>query len=254
MKTFFSCGMGVQSAAMVAMIVNRDLPRPDGIFWCDNGGEFPWTYHYAQYLTSYAKKHGIEITKLYSGDIFLKEADFEPPFVSLPAYRIKGGKKQALRRACTSRYKIEPIILAIRQALGVAPGKWCKAKVIQWMGISYDERHRRTLSRTPWIMNEYPLVKKRMTRQDCIDYLIAHHIPIPDRSACVMCPYHSNETWRTIRDKHPESWRLVCWFDRAIRNRGPKGKPPIFLHRSCVPLERAKIDTKPISRGHHGHR
>jgi len=249
---FFSCGMGVQSAAIVALICNRRLPRPDGIFFCDCHGDGDETDAYAQYLTRYAARRGVKITTLKTGNIWTDGTNPGDNFLFLPAHRLKNGVKQMLRRSCTSHYKVEPILQEIRRRLGVAKGKWCRRRVTQWMGISWDEKHRRSQPKTKWIRNEYPLVKMRWSREDCISYLRKKLIRVPPRSSCVMCPYHTNITWKAIRDTKPKLWEKLCDFDEKIRHLGPGRTYPIFLHRSCVPLRQANIErgwTKKVNRG-----
>jgi 3'-phosphoadenosine 5'-phosphosulfate sulfotransferase (PAPS reductase)/FAD synthetase len=240
--TFVSCGMGVQSAAIIALICRRRLRRPDGIFFCDCGGEFRWTYKYADYITRKARGYGVEITTLKTGNILKDGLDGTDDFLYLPAHRLKDGKKQLLRRSCTSHYKVEPIIQEIRRRLGLEKGAWWKRLAIQWMGISWEERHRRKQPKTKWIRNEYPLCKLRMTRQDCKNYLADNGFEIPGRSMCTICPYHSNNTWKAMRDHGAADWKTAVSFDKAIRHRGPGRTHPIFLHRSCVPLDEANIE------------
>src|SRR6266545_3379681 len=80
-----------------------------------------------------------------------------------------------------------------------------------------------------------------MTRKDCKRWLEAHGYPIPQKSACLACPFHSDAEWREIKEDQ-EAWANVIEFDRAIRDcGGMRGK--VFLHRSCAPLEEVDFST-----------
>ena len=65
------------------------------------------------------------------------------------------------------------------------------------IGISRDEMVRCKESRLPYIKNNYPLVfDKKFNRGDCMEWLKNHNHPLPKKSACTFCPYHSNEEWK----------------------------------------------------------
>ena len=83
--------------------------------------------------------------------------------------------------------------------------------------------------------------RKRLSRQDCLRWLARHDYPIPPKSACIGCPFHSDAYWRRMRDNDPDAWGDAVLVDRAIRTgfRGIRGE--VFLHRSAVPLDQADI-------------
>ncbi|WP_091456503.1 hypothetical protein [Actinokineospora iranica] len=56
--------------------------------------------------------------------------------------------------------------------------------------------------------------------------------------------------WKWLRDNDPDGWADAVAFDKAIRHGHPhataQGQPlrgQYFLHRSCVPLDQADLDT-----------
>ena len=66
--------------------------------------------------------------------------------------------------------------------------------------------------------------------------------PIPVKSSCVFCPYHSNRTWREIKENYPEEWKKVIKVDKAIRDSSKRGdQDQLFLHRSLKPIEEAYL-------------
>jgi hypothetical protein len=72
---------------------------------------------------------------------------------------------------------------------------------------------------------------------------VRHDYPLPPKSACIGCPYHSDAAWRTLRDQDPEAWDDAVSLDATIRTglRGIRGE--VYLHRSAVPLGEADLTT-----------
>ena len=66
-----------------------------------------------------------------------------------------------------------------------------------------------------WQVNRWPLIELGMTRQDCLRWLERHDYPIPPKSACIGCPFHSNAYWRHMRDHDPEGWTDAVSVDAA---------------------------------------
>lgn len=162
------------------------------------------------------------------------------------------------RRQCTKEYKIEPIARKQRELLGYAKGvRIPKGSVDVLIGISTDEAVRMKPPRYVWQTNIYSLVDKRMSRWDCYNWLERHDYPAvrpheatlerptwPPKSACLGCPYMSNEARRVLRDGSPEEWTQTVEDDKSIRDGGPlRGmRGTQYMHRDCVPLDEADID------------
>lgn len=153
----------------------------------------------------------------------------------LPTERIGVGM---IRRQCTGDYKIVPIRRKVRELAGLTRRRSPKYPVVeQWIGISLDEAIRMKPSFESWQINRWPLIEQRMTRRDCLRWLERHDYPIPPRSACIGCPFHSDAHWRDMRDNDPDAWADAVDLDHAIRTgfRGLRGE--VYLHRSAVPLD-----------------
>lgn len=150
-----------------------------------------------------------------------------------------------IKRQCTKEYKIAFIEKYIkRELLGIKPR--CRAPVElavnHWFGISFDEWTRARTFRERWQQSFYPLIDMRITRTGCADWLTANGFNVPARSACIGCPFHSDDEWRAMRDERPEEWQDACEFDDAIRKCGGR-RGDCFLHRSCVPLRHVDLRT-----------
>ena len=106
------------------------------------------------------------------------------------------------------------------------------------IGISREEYQRAKPSRTPWIESTFPLVDIGMTRGDCLQEIERRGWPTPNQSACIMCPYHSDDYWMRLKTEHPDEFARAVAFDRAVRDEALGGnKRPVYVHKLLKPLE-----------------
>jgi hypothetical protein len=246
-----SLGAGVQSSTLALMIEQGELPPIDAAIFADVKGEPKKVYEWLEYLKTKITSYPIHVVTWRDLKQDILDASkgeykaFTAPFFTK---NLETGKKGMLRRQCTADYKIKPVVQKIRELLGLAKGEKRKAgtQVDLLMGISQDEISRMKRNPIKYINNVYPLVDKKMTRKDCIEWMEDNFYPRPPRSACTFCPYHSNEEWIRIKNDSPEEWKEVVAMDRAIRsqerfkekNKGSASlKDEIFLHRSCKPID-----------------
>ena len=100
-----------------------------------------------------------------------------------------------------------------------------------------------------YITNVYPLVDLRMTRQDCLNWMESHGYRLPPKSACVFCPYISNDRLREMRDTAPADWQTLVKFDHEMRVRqravinGAKITGTLYVHRDCKPIDEVDLRT-----------
>ena len=235
-----SLGLGVQSTAMYMMSSLGYIERADHAVFADPGAELPMTYEILEVLRDWAKyNNGIPIhvnaeKNLYK-DLLNQTNSTGQRFASIPAFSENGGM---IRRQCTKEYKIDPVIKEIRKLYGLKPRKRMPMTQV-WLGISMDEIERMKVSQLPRIEYYYPLIEERMSRSECISFFKDRNFPVPPKSSCVFCPYHSNKNWKELKEKLPDQFDKAVKIDNAIRDSSKKGvKEPIYLHRSCTPLER----------------
>ena len=109
--------------------------------------------------------------------------------------------------------------------------------VHQLMGISTDEIQRAKDNFLPYVHNKFPLLDLGMSRQDCLDWMTDKGYELPERSACIGCPYHDNIEWLYLKENHPEEFMDAVEFEEQAQARF-KGtyRGTIFLHPSCKPL------------------
>lgn len=230
-----SYGAGVQSTALLVMSNRGDhgVPRADVAIFADTQDEPKWVYDQLKWAQEWSE---IPVEVVTAGK--LSEGwGGEKRFASIPAFAESGG---LLRRQCTREFKITPITKRLRTLRDNGP------KVTLMIGISLDEAHRMKPNRETWITNIWPLVDARLNRQECKNYLAARGLPVPKKSSCVYCPYHSNSHWLDMKRNHPAEWSRAVDSDKRIRNLGMKVKETMYLHRTLKPLENVDLQENQI--------
>lgn len=253
MLTILSLGAGVQSSTLALMAAAGEItPMPDIAIFADTGWESAVVYKWLAFLESVLP---FPVTRVGGGDLRDQQvrarvrglAGDGERFAALPYFtKNEDGSIGMIRRQCTKEYKITPIDHFIRHELLSLKHRQRAPKeqvIEQWYGISLDEITRCKSEFTePWRRNRYPLIEKRMTRGHCLEWLTANGFPPAPRSACLGCPFHSDEEWQRIKDGPAAEWADVVEFDRAIRGAGGV-RGETFLHRSCVPIDEVKFQT-----------
>ena len=243
-----SLGAGVQSTTLLLMMLADQIERPDHVIFADTGWEPKAVYRHLETLKTRIAAAGIPFHQVSVGDIRADALNPTKRFASMPLFMIQAnGKKGMVRRQCTNEYKIQPLVKKQREIVGLKKGARSKAHLATTIiGISYDESQRMRDAPFSWLRNEYPLVDLRMTRQDCIDWCIEHGFDKPPRSACIGCPFKSNDEWRLLRDTMPDEWADAVEFDYAMRASliaGKRFSGTAYLHRSAVPLDQVDLRT-----------
>jgi hypothetical protein len=150
-------------------------------------------------------------------------------------------QKGQVKRQCTAEYKIMPVQRQIRLLLKEAN----QLQACQWFGISSDEMRRMRMSKVRYIEHYYPLIfglERPYHRHDCLKWLADIGYPKVPRSACLGCPFHSDDEWRAIKTR-PKEWADVVEFDENIRKVGGR-RGDTFLHSSCKPLSMVDLLSK----------
>lgn len=255
--TYMSLGGGVQSTTMAEMIVEGVLPKPNLVIFADTGDEPSYVYENISYLDKRLNSVGVELARVRRGNLVEDLASPQSAHAVIPVYSIHEGKRGRLKRKCTGNYKIMPIESEVKRRLFDLDLVWKDSigrfspyegtSVDAWLGISFDEIRRMKKNKTEWITNTYPLIQKRMTRSDCIKWLLKRGLPVPRKSSCRICPFHSDENWAMIKEHSPEDWAYAVDFDRSLRDERKErfsfsDDGGIFLHRDLIPLEEVDLD------------
>ena len=245
--TYLSLGAGVQSSALLVLsCIDDRVPKPNVAIFADTGDEPEYVYDYLDILTDFGSQHGVEVVKATRG--VLSEQTRHSKLhgtrsASIPLFtKNADGSEGMLRRQCTTDYKIAPIQKKVRELLGYKPRQRIKENVRAMLGISMDEMTRMKESNLAWIMNSFPLIDLGLRREHCIEIMKEAGLPEPLKSACVYCPYHSDNHWQWLKDEHPLEFEKAVDFDNLIRDLSAKNvQQTAFLHRGRVPLSEVEF-------------
>lgn len=227
--TVLSLGAGVQSTTLLFMAERGEIERPIEAIFADTQWEPKKVYEHVAWLQ---KNTTIPIHIVTRGNL-REDALSGNPEAWIPLYTTsKSGKPTILRRQCTRNYKLRPIRRRIKELKNLYDVRTVK----QFIGISTDERLRVKPSGVQYVINSYPLLDLGMSRADCIEWLTKNNYPIPPKSACIGCPFHSNDYWQTLKDRK-EEWEDAVEFDEQIRARNLQFDNGVFLHSWQVPLK-----------------
>lgn len=247
-----SLGAGVQSSTLALMAAKGEIdPIPDCAIFSDTGAEpkpvyewlnkletmMPFPLHRVMWKDGLLEniKESVKGGRFAGAPFFTENEDFN-----------RADDAGQLRRQCTREFKIYPITQKLRELIGLEKGERAgkEIRVIQYIGISLDEVTRMKPSRDKWIEHRWPLIDKRMTRWDCMRWLEKNGYPVPPKSSCTFCPYHSNAEWRWLKKADPEGWNQAVEVDKIIRG-GVRGtKRALYLHRDMVPLQEVDLSTE----------
>jgi len=246
--TVISLGVGVQSSTMLLMAAKGELPNVDCAIFADTGYEPKSVYNYLSLLKKIVKFPIYQVSKGNIKDDIINSIKNNTKFPTAPFFTQNAitGKKGMLRRQCTFDYKISVIRKKLRELCNVGYRKrFPKDKYIeQWIGISTDEIQRMKPARDPYILNRHPLIEMNMSRQDCINWMKKNQFPLPEKSACIMCPYHNDAYWHFMKTERPSEFADAVQFDKNIRTGAKNIKDNLFLHRSCKNLDEIEFNKK----------
>lgn len=236
-----SLGAGVQSTTMALMAAKGDLePMPDCAIFADTQWEPAAVYLHLEWLIGQVPFPVHKVSKgNLRADIMSRSKTAAGRVAAVPWHMRKPDGEAAMgRRQCTSEYKLNPIRRKVRELLG---GKTPKGGASMWIGISTDEAMRMKPSRVGYMLNRWPLIEKRMNRNDCLRWLERNGFPAAPKSSCIGCPFHSDHQWRELK-KNPTEWNDAVEVDAAIRNQ-PKFRGQQYVHRSLRPLGEVDLST-----------
>lgn len=217
-----SLGAGVQSSTMALMFKYGDLkPMPKAAIFADTESEPGAVYRWLDWLEGQlpfpvyrvvsTRKLGLEEAQ---GQRRVSKDGKKYVYASIPLW-VNGAP---MRRHCTGDYKILPIHQQVKRICGYPKGARIEKGLVLanlLLGISTDEYQRMKPCRDPRFVNRWPLIEAGMSRGECFQWMASHGYPIPPRSACTFCPYHSNEEWRRVKSV-PEEWEGVLALEKRL--------------------------------------
>jgi hypothetical protein len=238
-----SLGWGVQSFTIAAMSALGEIEPFDYAIHSDTTFESEATYNFRAKWEPWLTERGVNIITVT--DPKATQAIFNEPDkgnVFVPAYFLNDdvtpSRRGQLNRSCTDRWKIRPLRKKVTQLLKERKISKKPGVVQQWLGISMDERQRMNTSDVQFVVNRFPLIEKRMSRNDCINWLGRNGLEVPHKSACVFCPYSNKARWNSLKRAGGKDWAVAQQFDNAIRKVGTR-KRLLFVHPGLKSLDAA---------------
>lgn len=224
-----SYGGGKQTVAMVTLVLEGKLPKPDLIVMADTGREVKTTWEYLDAVVRPALKQvgmTVEIAQhdLATVDLFSENGRK----LLLPTFTRQCGSVGKMPTFCSVKWKQRVIRRWLRQQ-GVK-------QTDIWLGISLDEAERMKESDVKWTRNIYPLIEMTpMNRNGCIAQIQKFGWPVPHKSRCYMCPNQSPVAWKQMKQLGNGD------FEKAVELEGEiqKKDANVFLHPLAIPLEKA---------------
>jgi len=229
MLNVISLGAGKQSTFMLLEALNgRFGIIPDFAIFSDTGCEPEYVYETLEWLKN--KVAPFPIITVSTGNLINDTLEYlageRKRVASLPLRLADNGG--LIMRQCTNDYKIKPLRKHLQKVRG-------DKKVRLWIGISLDEMQRIKESNVKYIENYYPLIESRITIDQIVNYFKINKIKAIGKSACLICPFHSDNYWKRFKKEFPVEFEKACIFDDAIRNY-PGLKQKAYLSKHLKPL------------------
>lgn len=234
--TVWAFGGGVQSVAILVLIANNRLRKPDRVIMANTGRESSLTWKYtitttvplmdSLGMTLEIAPHELATVDLYRNDDLL-----------LPVFT-ETGKFQTY---CSNEWK-KFVNRRYLRSQGYGPNK----PIVMWFGMSLDEFDRMRESDVDWIKHHYPLCfDVKLRRHECVLTIERFGIPVPPKSACWMCPNRNDSEWLQQQREAPEDHQKAIELDKEIREKDTLGA--VYLHKSRKPLDQVKFNPKQSS-------
>jgi hypothetical protein len=165
----------------------------------------------------------------------------------------QAGHIQAMKEAVIRSYAIEKLDKeTVKQILFTLDAFFKEHEPVATvgLGISLDEMQRVKSNMDAdtcyWKVNAFPLlsdVPHPLTRQDCLNLIRRAGLPLPSKSACIFCPFHTLRRWQEMRLYEPEHF----WYSAALETfinerRKALGYDPVWFCSKLKPLEEATTE------------
>lgn len=226
-------GGGRQTVAIIVLIVQGKLPKPDFIVIADTEREKQTTWDYLDKWVRPALDipiHRVKKSDFATVDLY-RHTKAGDDYLLIPAFtKEANGGLGKLETYCSNEWKLRVCDRFLKKKIGIKD--W-----ISWIGYSADEptrynSKRRSMGDSVW----FPLVDGLpTTKEECVKLVLKHGWSMPRHSACWMCPLQDDGNWL---DNTPDDMEKAVILEQQMQRRDPN----VFLHRSLVPINQVKFD------------
>jgi len=236
-----SYGGGVQSTAMLVMACTGQIEGVTAALMANVGddSEHPASLRYVREVSKpWAESRGVPVhildrvkrdgtTDTLMGRLTREGSRSVPIPVRMPDTGAPG------RRSCTADFKIKVINKWLK-----AHGATAEHPAEVLLGISWDEIERLGNKRVaPYEVPVYPLIDRRLTREDCKRIIERAGLPVPPKSSCFFCPFHRPSAWAKMRRDEPELFQKSVDLENLLNQRRDMlGRDRVYLTRFGKPL------------------
>lgn len=245
MLKVFSFGGGVQSTAALVLAAQDKLDYCTFLF-CNVGedSENPATLAYVQDVARpFAQRHRLAFIELQKkrrdgslDTVYQRLTRPGSTSIGIPVRLANGAPGN---RTCTVDFKILVVARWLKQQ-----GASKEHPATVGLGISLDEWQRmRTDSGIEHERLAYPLIDLRLDRAACMEIIRQAGLPIPPKSSCWFCPFHTLAAWQEMRHSQPELFaKAVALEGRINERRAAIGRDRVWFTRKLKPLQQATTD------------
>lgn len=224
--TVWSCGGGVQSTAIAALIYTGKIDKPDYAVMVDTGYEKTIVMEYVRgTLIPKMAEVGVTLHIIRTSDYIEQRIIDDGGFCLIPVFMRTGSGIKKMRTCCNQHWKVG-IIRKWLLSLGVK-------QYTSLIGISTDESHRQRAAHKGYYSNRYPLIEMGMDREDCIDCICnVAGWDEPPRSSCFICGQQNDGEWWRMAISSPDDFARAVEVEKQLQ----EVNPDIYLNRQCKPL------------------
>ena len=230
-----SLGGGVASTALFLMSLHGEIENPaDAAVFADTGAELETTHNTIGKLTEYAKDFSVPVTVIRGelGDITTHnlQKPVDKHRGSIPFFSTNlDNKKMQTGKYCSNEFKTYPVFKYFRAQYGCT----YKNPIENWLGYTIDELHRMKPSKAKYVVKRYPLIEKRIGRDECYHYLEKYGFTETVSSACWCYPFRRNSEYAYLSE---EERQKAVQFEEDMNQRGIELKgnrlPILRIHPS----------------------
>jgi len=84
------------------------------------------------------------------------------------------------------------------------------------------------------------LIALRLDRAACTEIIRWSGLPIPPKSSCWFCPYHSLRVWQEMRESQPDLFQRAVALEQLLNNRCMLlGRDRVYFSNKLKPLDQA---------------
>ena len=239
-RVYLSLGAGLQSSVLALMADTDQLPTPVAAVFADTRWEPPHVYETLRYIQD-TVSYPVHVVSAGSlPDDMMDGMQRNERWVSAPFFTRPDGM---MRRQCTDEYKIRPVHKKIRELEGLKPRqRYPKTRppVTMWQGLTWDEMERmKTTNDHWWVQLGYPLIDRKLRRSDMAGLWaeLAPDQPLPGKSACIGCPYHTRANWVELEERYPILVADTAGIEHTLQGFAEQAGVHVpYMHRDRIPL------------------